>query len=365
MNPNGVHISTEEEKRVRAASQWLMELQSNNLSEADVLAWTNWCAADPENLRAFDDVRCLYDELRALKTSDRELFLSIAHIDAIKHVHERREPRVARTAHRARRVIAAGVAASVLFVGLLWWQLGSSGIEARDYQVARGAQRAVVLADDSQVILASASEVFSRFTADTRFLELRAGEAYFEVKHERTRPFVVKAGPLTVRAVGTKFNIRRTTDRTVVVVMDGVVDVTTKETLAIEPSRDAWERNEGVTTTVRVRTGQQAVRASAQRGLNVSDVNSAAAIAWRGGRLEYIMEPLGSVVEDVNRYTSRRIVIADKRLKNLVFTGTIFQDRVDEWAMTLAGAFPIRAKIDANGTVRLEAQSEDKLTDFR
>jgi transmembrane sensor len=102
------------------------------------------------------------------------------------------------------------------------------------------------------------------------------------------------------------------------------------------------------------------VRILSQRGINVSNVDSHAAIAWRSGRLEYIMEPLGSVIEDVNRYTSRRIVIADSRLKDLVFTGTISSDRVDEWAATLAGPFHVRTHIDADGVVRLELGSEKR-----
>jgi transmembrane sensor len=363
MDANPRHLSASQE-RARSAFVWLMRLQGDRVAEADVIEWENWCAAEPENLPAFDEACRFYAELQALKSPDRESFLALAHIQSGPPTRPPAWRFVARAATGWRRFAVAGIAAgALLLVGLLCsWQLGSTAMEARDYRVPRGVQRALVLADRSQVTLASASEVLSNFTVGSRNLELRTGEAYFEVKHDLTRPFVVRAGPLTVKAVGTQFDIRRTTGRTVVVVTEGAVDVMTDEPRESGSPRDAFATTDEAITSVRVHAGQQAVKVSSQRGINVSNANFRAAAAWRAGRLEYIMEPLGSVIEDVNRYTSRRIVIGDNRLRDFVFTGTVFRDHVDEWAGTLAGAFPIRAQSDADGSIRLELQPKDSTT---
>jgi transmembrane sensor len=363
MSANDRQLSASEE-RVRAASTWLVQLQGDSVSEADVIAWANWCAADPDNLRAFDDLCRFYSELQALKTTQRESFLSLAQINPEPRARAPIGYIAARAATRRLGLAAAGMMAGALLLGFAcWWQLRSTGTETQDYQVSRGIQKTLVLADQSQITLGSASEVRSYFTADSRDLELRTGEAYFEVKHDHTRPFVVRAGPLTVRAVGTKFNVRRTTDCTVVVVTDGAIDVTTEEGPGSQLP-DASSSTNAAITSVRIHAGQQALRMSSQRGVNVSNVNSAAATAWRAGRLEYIMEPLGSVIDDVNRYTSRRIVIGDTRLRDLIFTGTVFRDHVDDWAATLASSFPLRAQLDADGTVRLEPRAETQPDDF-
>lgn len=361
MNASALNPPIAAEERIRKASEWLMRLQGDSVPEAEVHAWLNWCAADAENLRAFEDVRKLYKQLQGLNSTDRQSFISLANVDVRRVINGVIRRFAVLAFARGGRAVAATIAVSLLVVGGVFgrWHLSSSTVEAHDYQVARGFQKSLILADRSRVTLASASEMSSNFTTDTRYLELRTGEAYFEVNHDRDWPFVVRAGPLTVTAVGTKFDIRRVSNRTIVVVTEGAVDVTTEETVTSPSPLGVLTRNkEEATTTVRVHAGQQAIRAPMQRGLNVSDVNSVAAIAWRYGRLEYIMEPLGSVVEDVNRYTSRRIVISDARLSDLVFTGTVFRDHVDDWARTLPSAFPIRATISADGTtIRLEAQT--------
>jgi transmembrane sensor len=210
--------------------------------------------------------------------------------------------------------------------------------------------------------------VVSHFTPTTRYVDLRRGEAYFEVQHDQSRPFVVKAGAMTVTAVGTKFDVRTSGDRTVVAVTEGAVDVTTDE-VATSRSPDTHSGRiaaETITSPVRLMAGQQAVRDPSRAGLTVVDINIAAATSWREGRLEYVMEPLSGVVEDVNRYATRHILIQDPSLGEMIFTGTIFIDRVDEWAMTLPAALPVTTSVSADGTVALKSLVGDTpRTDFR
>jgi transmembrane sensor len=201
--------------------------------------------------------------------------------------------------------------------------------------------------------------VLSHFTPTTRYVDLRRGEAYFEVQHDQSRPFVVKAGAMTVTAVGTKFDVRTAGARTVVAVTEGAVDVTTDEIATTRPPDLGGHTREAITRPVRLRAGQQAVRESDRPGLTVVDINTAVSTGWREGRLEYVMEPLGSVVDDVNRYATRHIVIEDPSLAQMIFTGTVFIDRVDDWAMTLPTALPVSASVSVDGTVMLKSSGEN------
>ena len=172
---------------------------------------------------------------------------------------------------------------------------------------------------------------------------------------------------MTVTAVGTKFNVRTSGARTVVAVTEGAVDVTADETThnRLASARSGNAAAETITSPVRLRAGQQAVLQSDQRGLMVIDVSTAAATGWQQGRLEYVMEPLSSVVDNVNRYASRHMVIEDASLGAMVFTGTVFVDRVDEWAMTLPAAFPVATSVAADGTLTLKLRSGGRRSDFR
>jgi transmembrane sensor len=338
----------------RDASQWLMRLQEEDVSEADIAEWLKWCA-DVENLKAFDDVQRLYDQLRAVEPAERDKFMHLANVaQRPVSVRVRLAEYVTRLFDMGVSRVAAPIVAVLLSVAAgAWWYFAPTSIDAGDYVAARGDQEMLTLADQSHVTLGGETEVSSHFSARVRLVELRKGEAFFEVRHDSARPFVVTANGITVTAVGTKFNVRRADNRTVVVVAEGAVDVSTSEPPVVQPGVENVIGDGSPSTPVRVRAGQQAVREPGHRGLIVSDIDPLAATAWREGRLAYIMEPLGSVIEDVNRYASRRIVVSDPRVNEMTFTGTIFRDHIDNWAMTLVGAFPIVAVPSPDGSVQL------------
>ena len=62
---------------------------------------------------------------------------------------------------------------------------------------------------------------------------------------------------------------------------------------------------------------------------------------WQVGRFEFVNEPLGSVIADINRYSPRRIALADERIAALVFTGTLRRDAIDDWLRGLRDVFPV------------------------
>ena len=64
------------------------------------------------------------------------------------------------------------------------------------------------------------------------------------------------------------------------------------------------------------------------------------AIAWLEGRLQYRREPLRRVVDDVNRYSDRQIIL-DPAIADLEFTGTVFRHQVEEWTQGLRRIFPV------------------------
>ncbi len=348
-------------EHLQEAADWLMKLQGEEVEEAVVAGWLEWCRKDPAHLEAFNDVQRLYDGLQNIGPIERESFMQMAPVAlATGPTSRARVPRVSRPFSWIAQVsIAAGIVGITVAVFAAmprWWHPERSAIDAADYRVSPGEQQALVLADRSRVTIGSASEVVSHFTREARAVDLRAGEAFFEVQPDHARPFVVKAGGVTVTAVGTKFDVRRTSERTIVSVTEGAVDVVGDG--AARTSTIPNTRQPALVTPVRVSAGQQAVLATSQPGLTVSDVNPAVATAWRDGRLEYVMEPLSSVIDDVNRYATHRIEIRDPHLRELVFTGTVFWDKVDAWPMTLSNAFPVKVTVGPDGSVLLEARNE-------
>ncbi|MBB4101063.1 FecR family protein [Sphingomonas kyeonggiensis] len=110
-----------------------------------------------------------------------------------------------------RRAMGAGVAAVLVgVVGIGAWQGGMFRAEApivQHIETKRGEQRLVQLADGSKVQLDGATSLDVTIDGKSRAVELRRGEAYFDIAHEEQRPFTVRAGNATTRVLGTAFSI--------------------------------------------------------------------------------------------------------------------------------------------------------------
>nr|WP_121270857.1 FecR domain-containing protein [Pedobacter schmidteae] len=128
--------------------------------------------------------------------------------------------------------LSATVAASVIIaiVGLQWFMSPKTKDQVILSRIltGKGQRKIITLADGSTVSLNSASQLSfpKSFTDSVRevFLE---GEAFFEIAHNKLKPFVVKTGVLNIRVLGTTFNVRHyLADKTIgVVVATGKVGV--------------------------------------------------------------------------------------------------------------------------------------------
>jgi transmembrane sensor len=170
---------------------------------------------------------------------------------------------------------------------------------------------------------------------NARRVLLREGEAFFTVRVDKSRPFTVSAGPLTVTAIGTAFNVRRDADSVFVTVSEGTVDVRTQNNTAAAPLRSSTDLD------VRARSGHQVRYQNGRVWSSVDRIDPAIASSFREGKLQYVDEPLRGVIASINRYAQRDIEIDDPALGELHFTGTVFQSHIDDWLAGLDAVFPV------------------------
>jgi transmembrane sensor len=92
--------------------------------------------------------------------------------------------------------------------------------------------------------------------------------------------------------------------------------------------------------------------------MTVDIVAPAQVTAWRNDRLEFINEPLGIVIANLNRYASKPLRVANADLNALSYTGTIHTDAIDSWVEALPEVFPLRVSKDANRMVLSDASNK-------
>jgi transmembrane sensor len=228
-------------------------------------------------------------------------------------------PAPAATSRPAWRGYAAAAAVFLLFAGV-------GGAYLRQEQVLRateskngvyatliGEQKTLDLPDGSHVMLNTDSRVEIVYNRKQREIRLLAGEAHFDVAHDKAHPFIVLAGHSAVEAVGTQFAVRLRSNEVKVLVDEGRVRVTpaSSEEMAHENAAAVTEPQQQL-----ISAGRGALINAADGEVERVDAEDVAKeLAWRDGFLVFDNDPLSEVVDEVSRYTSIEIIIADPELR--------------------------------------------------
>lgn len=239
--------------------------------------------------------------------------------------------------------IAASVAA-ILMTAAVTRFYGQLFIHSpTDYVTGIAELRHERLEDGSVLTLGASSHVSVKFTESRRQVMLERGEVFFEVAKDADRPFIVSVGGGRVRAVGTAFNINKRNDSVTVSVVEGIVKVTQDLHPADQAPAGETPGESDLAHEARLEHGQQLTYGVAGQWQALRNGKlPERATAWREGRLAYVNERLGAVLQDVNRYTQRKLVLGDKTLAALTYTGTVFSGDIGEWVRGLQRAFPIK-----------------------
>ena len=321
---------------MKEAAEWFIRLHDDNLSEAEYLEWQEWLAKSPANKKAFSRAEDCW------KTLD----------DVTDLPWPRKKPDPALSLFRRFVPLAplAALAATLLLtlsVNLFLQSDNNIPLTATTYQTALSEHKNITLEDGSIITLGARSIINVKYSKIRRQITLVRGEAIFDVAKNKQRPFVVKAGKGTVTAIGTIFNIHSGNQGVTVTVLEGIVEV--NPALSSERTKGSFHS--------RVVAGKAV---SYHDDGNISDIvatNVEAAISWKQGLLVHVDTPLADVIEDVNRYSAREIIIGDAALSHISYTGTVLSDGIDNWLRGLSVAYPIKV-LDSGHNAILLLQKE-------
>ena len=332
------------EQLLEVAGDWVVRIQSGELSSQKLDAWMEWVNASPEHRQAFDDAQAMWHDLGGLGFIQEPSDLDVAAdpYDGEAPIAAWRKcaiPQATSTTENTHWRPWALAAAVVLGVGALWFfQLGQERAPAQThYSTVIAQHQSIDLPDGSRVELGAATDIDVAYTDRERRIDLHDGVAYFAVEHDPKRPFVVAAGGGSVRAIGTEFSVQRTDQSVTVVVADGLVEVhkpLSASTIAVSDARRQPQQ-------VQLPAGQQ-VSYSPGAGLELPiTTNVESATSWREGRLVLQGKTLETAIADVNRYATLPIEIGDPAIGALEVSGYVLTGEIDSWLNGLESVFPV------------------------
>lgn len=308
----------------REASDWVARL-AEQASAEDHAAFRRWRDADSRHGEA-------YDRIVAIWNGADQLSRSPAAGDLPSGARAER-PRALGFALAAS--LAAAVLVTTLVVGSRWLPSSAPLQERTLFAAAVGEIREIELPDGSRLTLDSASRIEAAFTKGERRLTLREGRARFQVAHE-TRPFVVRAGSSEVVATGTLFDVSLIGGRTTVLLLEGSVDVRTKD------ERGKLER---------LTPGQKLILAASAPAERRRATRGEA--AWPTRMLEFDETRLDEAAALANRYGKVQLRLSNERIRSLRVSGAFRTGDVAGFAQSLATAFELRVVRQPDGNLLL------------
>jgi len=227
------------------------------------------------------------------------------------------------------RTAVAALLSLIINFGATWIAVDPRNVA---YTTQTAEQRSVLLSDGSRVDLDALSNVRVSFTSDERAVELLSGQALFRVTKDTSRPFVVRVDGARFRAVGTQFDVNRTSLGTVLTVLEGHVEVLvsaapTRNVFGLFSSHGGTGSDTSSTHSsspdarVMVDAGQQATIIHSTITVPQA-VDTAAATGWTRRLLIFTSTPLAVAAEEFNRFNFRRLAIASPKLADFRVTGT-------------------------------------------
>ena len=252
---------------------------------------------------------------------------------------------------RTKRRFALGMAAGVLLaIGtslavLSPWR-GPDDSHLQEYFTRIGEQQTIELTDGSVVTLNTGSQLVVDYGGPVRRILLEGGEAFFEVAADPERSFTVDLGTHAVTALGTTFNVRKDPERYQVAVLEGAVAI---HEATADVSRSAPAVSADGQAVVLAKPGPRRVEASWVAEFDVSRDELTAFQPesmdryrnWRSGLLSFYDEPLRQVVQELNRYSRRKILIEDTAIMECPVYTAIRVTEIDAALRALEHALPI------------------------
>lgn len=316
-----------------AAAYWFARAHSGNFTPAEQHAFRQWRQANARHEQEYRALDEMWQATQMIPADELRSLLLAPEATTPSAVMSRR-----------RLLIAGGaICGTVLVGGVLsagYWP-ATADYQAR-YATGRGELRSATLPDGSRIQINTDTIAVVQYFEQRRAVQLMSGEIMLQTIADSARPFIVNTAIGQVIAdAASSFNVRNDDAQVRLAVETGSAEIST----------GPWWRKNKLIVPAGAATS---IRAGSLAPLSQIDV--AAATAWRYGKLVFNDQPLDHIVREMSRYLPQPIRITDSRLNQLRMAGVFNVKDSAAFLTALRRIAPIKVTQRPDGGVDL-AQS--------
>ena len=313
----------------------LVKYLVNETNEEETLMVEHWIQASDENKKQFEQFLLIWEQSLQLATPT-----PIKVDDAWMRMQQRMKPTGNKTTVAPIKAFNKNwlrVAAAIIIVVCAGWLgyvlVAKNNVEQIASVTIASANKVITdtLPDGSVITVNKNSKVSypSTFKGNSREVALN-GEAFFKVTPNKDKPFIIHVNDVTVRVVGTSFNIKSENGKTEVIVETGIVQVIKN------------------THTIRLLPKEKVITQWKDSTLAKDTVQDELYNYYRSKEFICNNTPLQSLVETLNEAYNTNIIIENDTLKDLPIT-TVFKDEsLDNILAVISETFKIKIEKTGN-----------------
>jgi transmembrane sensor len=272
-------------------------------------------------------------------------------------------------ARRITKYVSAIAAIFILAAGGIWlWntsQVAAAPPQKNIVSTKNGSKSKIELPDGTQVWLNVGSRIRydENYGKENRELTL-TGEAYFDVAHDETKPFILHTGKMDVKVLGTLFNVKaypgdETTEASLI---RGSIEVTfpgrPQEKLILKPKDKISIVNKETDTAEETRVAH-AVN-NDKPAIMVSSIqyeptdSAVIETAWVNNKLIFRSKTFEELARDIERWFNVIVQVQDPSILDKKFTGTFSNESITDALDALSLTYPFHYKFNrSNNTVAI------------
>ena len=318
----------------REAVNWLVELQSDIVTNETRDQWQKWRMSHPDHEYAWQQIEVFSRKLRGLSSPLAHATLTPPH-----------------SVSRRRAVKALTI---LIFLGGGTWLTGEERFWCRgpeDYCTSIGEHKAVMLSDGTSIELNSSSAIAVKFDDVQRLIRLVNGEIMVITAPDpklangsgAERPLLIETAQGILRAIGTRFTVRQ-------------FDVSQQGKSSVAVFEGAVEIRSTTGRMQRLNVGQQA--AFTREGVIAVGEACESDTAWRQGMIVARDMPLIDFLAELGRHQSGWLS-CDPVVAQLKVTGTYPLADIGKILTALQRTLPIDVQLFTRYWMRVGARRDD------